>query len=97
MISPLNAKLDRKWIEASQRITSLEEQLAACQQERDESLRVTFNPKVLEQLNALEVERDDYRAALERIASCHVEQGMSMQQHATNALAKYPREEINNG
>lgn len=28
MISPLNAKLDRKWIEASQRIATLEQQVA---------------------------------------------------------------------
>ncbi len=28
MISPLNAKLDRKWIEASQRIATLEQQNA---------------------------------------------------------------------
>ena len=34
MISPLNAKLDRKWIEASQRIAELEQQ-------RDELLAVS--------------------------------------------------------
>jgi len=44
-------------------------------------------------LLAAQQENAEYRAALERIASCHVEQGMSMQQHATNALAKHSPED----
>ncbi len=40
MISPLNAKLDRKWIEASQRIETLEQQVAALRDDRDSQQRV---------------------------------------------------------